>query len=197
MLTPEATLPDTLERAEVEAELARLVQNPAEIARAKKFAKVLAHGLRQLTGDDLLHEAITRLLCRSRKWRRGLPVLVVLTGTMRSIAFSARKAPDYGLAEDIGATSDEDSDDDPSPLGEGTSPETDPGRIVEAESEISAVQIAVQGDEELELLVEAFAEGLRGQDAAQELGWDRKTYDAARKRLSRRLAALDTDGRRS
>lgn len=197
MLIPEATLPDTLERAEVEAELARLVQNPAEIARAKKFAKVLAHGLRRLTGDDLLQEAITRLLCRSRKWRRGLPVLVVLTGTMRSIAFSARKAPDYGLAEDIGATSDEDSDDDPSPLGEGTSPETDPGRIVEAESEISAVQIAVRGDEELELLVEAFAEGLRGQDAAQELGWDRKTYDAARKRLSRRLAALYTDGRGS
>jgi DNA-directed RNA polymerase specialized sigma24 family protein len=186
-----------LKLAEVGAELARLVQDPAEFARARKTAKVLAHGLRQLGGDDLLQEAMTRLLSGRRHWRRGLPVLVVLKGAMRSIASSARKAPDYELAEDIGATSDEDSDDYPSTLGEGTSPETDPARIVEAESEISAVQNAVRGDEELELLVEAFAEGLRGQDAAQELGWDGKTYDAARKRLSRRLAALDTDGRRS
>lgn len=37
------------------------------------------------------------------------------------------------------------------------------------------------------------AEGLTGMGIAKEFGWDAKKYDAARKRLSRRLAAFNTD----
>jgi len=45
------------------------------------------------------------------------------------------------------------------------------------------------------LVVLAWADGLRGAEAREELGWDEKRYDAARNRLQRRLAALDPDRR--
>lgn len=193
MLMPETEPPKHLQRPEVESSLVRLIQDSGEMARAKKLAKVLAHGLSAMDAEDLLQKAFTLLIAGRRSWPRELPTLILLKGVMRSVASSARKKPEYLLAEDIGALSDEDSGVDLAPLAEGTSPEMDPARIAAAESELAAVQDAVKGDEDLELLVEALAEGLTGTGIASELGWDGKKYDAARKRLSRRLAGLKTD----
>ncbi len=60
---------------------------------------------------------------------------------------------------------------------------------------MAAVYAAVAGDEDLELLVMVWADGQRGEEAAKELDWDKKKYEAARKRLTRRLDALDSDRR--
>ncbi len=193
MLVPETELPTHLQRAEVDAVLVRLVQDSGEMARARKLARVIAHGLPAMDADDLLGKAMLLLLSEKRKWPRGLSTLGVLKGVMRSITYRTRRKLDYLLAEDLGASRDEDSDVESSPLAEGVSPETDPARAVEGESELVAVQNAVKGNEELEFLVEALAEGLTGISIAKELGWDGKKYDAARKRLSRRLATLKTD----
>jgi hypothetical protein len=193
MLMPESEPPKHLQRAEVDAALVRLVQDSGEMARARKLARVIAHGLPAMDGDDLLGKAMTLLLAERRKWPRGLSTLGMLKGVMRSVAYRARRKPDYLLAEDLGAPSDEDSEIESSSLADGVSAETDPARAAEGESELVAVQNAVKDNEELELLVEALAEGLTGTGIAKELGWDGKKYDAARKRLSRRLAALKTD----
>ena len=193
MLVPETELPTHLQQAEVDAVLVRLVQDSGEMARARKLARVIAHGLPAMDADDLLGKAMLLLLSEKRKWPRGLSTLGVLKGVMRSITYRTRRKLDYLLAEDLGASRDEDSDVESSPLAEGVSPETDPARAVEGESELVAVQNAVKGNEELEFLVEALAEGLTGISIAKELGWDGKKYDAARKRLSRRLATLKTD----
>lgn len=193
MLMPDSEPPKHLQRAEVDAALVRLVQDAGEMARVRKLARVIAHGLPAMDADDLLGKAMVLLLAGTRKWPRGLPALVTLKGVMRSVAYRTRTKPDYLLAEDLGTPSDDDSEIESSPLAEGISPESDPARAVEAESELAAVQNAVKGDEELEMLVEALAEGLIGVGIAKELGWDGKDYDAARKRLSRRLAAIKTD----
>ncbi|MBK9132437.1 MAG: sigma-70 family RNA polymerase sigma factor [Gammaproteobacteria bacterium] len=193
MLVPEPEPPKHLQHSEVNAALASFVQDPGEMARALKVARVRAHGLPAMNEKDLLQEAMVRLMSGARTWPRELPTLVILSGVMRSIASNARKKEDYVLADDVGAPSDDDSKEEPSPLAEGISAETNPARTVEAESDLAVVQNAVKGDEMLELLVEALAEGLTGMDIAKELGWDSKTYDATRKRLSRRLAALKTD----
>lgn len=193
MLMPDSEPPKHLQRAEVDAALVRLVQDAGEMARVRKLARVIAHGLPAMDADDLLGKAMMLLLAGTRKWPRGLPALVTLKGVMRSVAYRTRRKLDYLLAEDLGTPSDDDSEIESSPLAEGVSPESDPARAVEAESELAAVQNAVKGDEELELLAEALAEGLTGMGIAKELGWDGKDYDAARKRLSRRLAAIKTD----
>ena len=172
MLVPETELPTHLQRAEVDAVLVRLVQDSGEMARARKLARVIAHGLPAMDADDLLGKAMLLLLSEKRKWPRGLSTLGVLKGVMRSITYRTRRKLDYLLAEDLGASRDEDSDVESSPLAEGVSPETDPARAVEGESELVAVQNAVKGNEELEFLVEALAEGLTGISIAKELGWD-------------------------
>lgn len=193
MLMPDSEPPKHLQRAEVDAALVRLVQDAGEMARVRKLARLIAHGLPAMDADDLLGKAMMLLLAGTRKWPRGLPALVTLKGVMRSVAYRTRRKLDYLLAEDLGTPSDDDSEIESSPLAEGVSPESDPARAVEAEFELATVQNAVKGDEDLELLAEALAEGLTGMGIAKELGWDGYYYDAARKRLSRRLAAIKTD----
>lgn len=193
MLMPESESPIHLQRAEVDAALAYLVQNAGEMAKARKLARTISHGLQVMDADDLLGEAMVLLLMERRKWPRGLPTLVMLKGVMKSVAFNTRKKTSYLLAEDLGNPTYEESDSEASPLTEGVSRETDPARRVEGESELDVVANAVKGDEELELHVEALADGLVGKGIAQELGWNESKYDAVRKKLSRRLASLKTD----
>jgi hypothetical protein len=190
MLMPDTEPPKHLERTEVEAALVRLSQDSGEMARVMKLARVIAHGLPAMDEKDLVGKAMGLLLAGKRKWRRDLATLTVFRGVMRSIAWRTRRKPDY-VADDIGAEFDEESES--SPLAEGVCRESDPGRVIEGQSELAAVQKAVEGDEDLELLVEALAEGLIGMEIATTLNWDGKRYDAARKRLSRRLAALKKD----
>jgi len=193
MVMPESEPPTHLQRAEVDAALVRLVQDSGAMARALKLARVIAHRLPAMDGEDLLGKAMVLIVARSRKWPRGLSTLAMLKGVMRSVAYRIRKRPDYVLAEDLVPPSDEEFEMESSVLAEGVCTEADPARAAAGEFELLAIQNAVKGDETLELLVEALAEGLTGMGIAQELGWDAKKYDAARKRLSRRLAELKTD----
>src|SRR5262245_10272236 len=177
MLAPEPEPPTHLQRFEVEAAVARFAQDASEMARGRKLARLLAHGLPAMDAEDLLQNAFILLLTGSRRWPRGLAALVMLKGVMRSVASNARKKPNYVLAEDLGYPFDEDSEEECSPVAEGASPQADPARIVEAESDMATIQSLVAGDEELELLTEALADGLTGMNIATELGWDGKKYD--------------------
>lgn len=190
MLMPESEPPKHLQRAEVDAALVCLVQSAGDMAKARKLARTIVRGLPGMDADDLLQKAMTLLLAEKRKWPRGLPTLAMLKGVMRSVAWSTRKKADYLLAEDLGNSTDEDFETESSALAEGVSPQTDPARRIEGESELESVMNEVKGDEELELYVEALADGLTGKDIAQELGWSGAKYDAVRKRFSRRLASL-------
>ena len=193
MLMPESEPPKLLQRSEVDAALIHLKQNAGEMGKARKLARIIAHGLPGMDSDDLLGKAMLLILAETRKWPRGLSTLGMLKGVMKSVASNTRKKTDYLLAEDLGSPSDEDSDLESSPLAEGVSPQTDPARRIEGESELDAVANAVKGDEDLELYVEALADGLVGKSIAQELGWSEPKYEAVRKKLSRRLVALKTD----
>ncbi len=192
MLMPGNDPPKHLLRAEVDAALAGLAKDPAQLACARKLARLFAHGLPAMDADDLLSKSMTLLLAERRKWPRDLSTLVVLKGVMKSVASNTRKKLDYVLADDLATYSDDDADGDPSTLDRAGNSESDPALIAEAES---TLREAVKGDEEVELFLEALADGLTGADIEKELGWDGKTYEAARKRLSRRLAAPKTDRR--
>jgi DNA-directed RNA polymerase specialized sigma24 family protein len=193
MLMPESEPPKHLLRAEVDAALVRLIQDAAQMARVQKIARALSSGLPAVQAEDLLNHAMMLALAERRKWPRDVTTIVFLKNVMRSIASSARKKPNHVLAEDLGAQFDDESEVESSPLAEGVSPEADPARVVAAESVLASVQKAVKGDEELELYVEAMADGLTGMAIAEELGWDGKKYDAARKRLGRRLSTLKSE----
>ena len=190
MLMPEAEPPKHLQRAEVDAALVSLVQDSGAMARARKLARVIAHGLPAMDADDLLAKAMMLMLAEKAEMAaRALDLGNAQRGDAQRRLSRPQEAGLPAWPKTL-APRRKMIRIESSPLAEGVSPETDPARSVARRIRTGCVQQCREGDEELELLVEALAEGMTGMGIAQELGWDAKRYDAARKRLSRRLAAL-------
>ncbi|MDI1270546.1 MAG: hypothetical protein PSV40_15770 [Polaromonas sp.] len=163
----------------------------ADWQRAKAIAGSLCGGVSGWNADDLLQEAMTKFLAGERVWPVGVHTMVVLKNAMHSIASNARKhnkvSPiDHNVEVDPFETDDEKEG--PAALSTtGTTPE----ELVSGKQQIAALYAALAGDDDLHMLAIAWGEGLRGEDACKELGWDAKKYDAERKRLTRRLEKLD------
>ena len=182
-----------LTKTEMEAALAAF--GPADWQRAKTIATAMCKGLNGWTPDDLLQEVLVKLLDGTRVWPSGVHPLVVLKTAMHSIASNARKHEDASPIDDDVALDPHEADaDDATPVVHGKSTVT-PEDQTSGKQQLAALYAALGGDAELEFVVLAWANGLRGAEAREELGWDDKRYDAARNRLQRRLAALDPDRR--
>jgi DNA-directed RNA polymerase specialized sigma24 family protein len=177
--------PERLTTAEVHAELLQLCGS-ADFARAKSLARARAAGVIDCTAEDLLQDAMIGLLSGDRRWPRGVHTLVVLKTAMHSIASNMRKRINKGPIDRRVAVEVATGEDDEHQV-EVVVTDTTPVDVANAKSELKAIQGLVAGDEEAELVVEAWADGLRGKEAAEALGFDMKTYEAARKRMIRRL----------
>lgn len=183
---------DSLSPAEVDAALQSLT--PADWERALRLARLRASGLPDWTPESLLAEAMAKLLTGERVWRRGVSVLQTLQYVLRSLSSNDRKkqkgAPiDRFATVDVGAGKDEVEDASP---GVTATDERSPERIVEARSQLLAIERLVADDEDAQMVLLAWSEGLRGKAAADDLGFDPKRYDAARQRLMRKLEPIAT-----
>jgi hypothetical protein len=118
--------------------------------------------------------------------------LVVLKTAMYSIASNARKRSHNGPVNPYVqvAVPEDDGADTPGVMAATKSDKMSPMDAADSRSQLDAIQDLVAGDEEVELVVMAWADGLRGKEAADALGFDMKTYEAARKRLIRRLEPI-------
>ena len=138
-----------------------------------------------------------KLLGLERVWPRGVHPLVVLKTVMHSIASNARKHNEASPIDANVVVNPFEADvDDTTPVAHRKLAVT-PEDEISGKEQIAAVYAALGGDEDMELLVAVWADGVRGSEARNELGWDEKKYDAVRHRLLRRLAALDPDRRKS
>jgi hypothetical protein len=139
---------------------------------------------------------MSKLLEGARAWPRGIHPLVVLKTVMHSISSNARKhnklspIDEYVVVDPVAV-----DEDDKTPIAHGKVTVT-PEVETSGRQQIAALYAALGGDEDLELLVVEWADGIRGAEARKELGWDEKKYDAVRNRLLRRLAASDPDRRK-
>lgn len=188
---------DRLSHEDVDKEIRALLGAPADFARLRSIASALAAGVTGLAGDDLLHEAVVRFYEGRRSWPRGVHPLVVFKSAMHSLASDRRKRAKLSPVDESVALATAGGDGesaDVRPHVHGVSALT-PDDDLAGKEQLAAVYAAVAGDEDLELLVMVWADGLRGEEAAKELDWDKKKYEAARKRLTRRLDALDPDRR--
>jgi len=196
-LVQEVAVYQALPLEEVAEQLRLLLASPANYARLRRMASARCAGVAGMTGDDLLHETLTRFYEGRRKWPRNVHPLVILNSAMHSIASderqsAARSPVDENVA--LASGSAEEGSTDVRPQVHGVSRLT-PEDDLSGRQQVAALYAVVAGDEDLELLVMVWADGQRGEDAANELGWDMKKYEAARKRLTRRLDALDPDRR--
>ncbi|KQP15558.1 hypothetical protein [Pseudorhodoferax sp. Leaf265] len=188
---------ERLPAEDVDKEIRALLASAANFARLRSIASALAAGVTGLSGDDLLNEAVVRFYEGRRTWPRGLHPLVIFKSAMHSIASDMRKRIAISPVDEnvaLATVGGEDAVTDTRPQVHGVASST-PEDELSGKEQLAAVYAAVAGDDELELLVMVWADGQRGEDAAKELDWDKKKYEAARKRLTRRLDALDPDRR--
>ncbi|MBT2305487.1 hypothetical protein J7E70_34410 [Variovorax paradoxus] len=181
---------DSLRPAEVDAALR--VLSPADWERALRLARFRAGGLADWTGESLLSDALSKLLAGERVWRRGVSALQTLKNVLHSLASNDRKkqtgAPiDRFATVDVGAGGDEGED---HPPGVAAVDERSPESVVDGRSQLAAIEKLVADDEDGQLVLMAWSEGIRGKAAAEDLGFDMKRYDAARKRLERKLEPI-------
>jgi len=119
--------------------------------------------------------------------------MVVLKNAMHSIASNARKHNKAGPIDQTVEVDVFEVDDEKLGSTARSTTGITPEDVVSGKEQIAAVYAALAGDEDLHMLAIAWAEGLRGEEAYKELGWDAKKYDAERKRLTRRLEKLDPE----
>lgn len=181
---------DSLSPTEVDAALRTL--SPADWERALRLARFRAGGLGDWTGDSLLSEALAKLLSGERVWRRGVSALQTLKNVLHSLASNDRKkqagAPiDRFATVDVGAGGDEGEE-----LSAGVTAIDlrTPESIADGRSQLAALEKLVADDEDAQMVLLAWSEGIRGKAAAEDLGFDMKRYDAARKRLERKLEPI-------
>jgi DNA-directed RNA polymerase specialized sigma24 family protein len=170
----------------------------ADWRRVLKLARRFAAPGQGWSPEDLMGEAVARSLSGERRWRAVMEPLPALIGIMRSIASSWRKARRRNPIDDRvevalmdAAPADED-DEVSSPRVFAVDTIT-PEQIALGQEQLDAIERSVADDEEAHLVCLAWAEGVRGKDAIQQLDLDAKTYDAARKRLLTALDAVNTD----
>ncbi|MEM5299095.1 hypothetical protein VSR82_32845 [Burkholderia sp. JPY481] len=177
-----------LSKREVEEELLKLSE--ADWTRAQIYADFLSRSLAGCEGNDLLQMAMEKFLNMRRRWPRGLEPLKALFGAMRSISSNELKKEMNGPIDTFAvvSTTDETPDQEGGrPYAVATTSET-PDDWLAGRQLVEQIESELSDDEEAGLLFMLWIEGTRGTEAAAELGWDKKRFDAARKRLLRRLA---------
>lgn len=173
---------DTATLTEVAEALHAMSQ--ADRVRLAHFARLRASGLPGWDWEDLLHEAIDRVLSGSRAWPRSVPLIAFMCGTIRSIAGDLwrerRNSPDAGSQ----ATSED--------QGEGDLPDDSPGpeRQVMARRTLERILDLFDGDDEALAIVKGLADGSGPEEIQISRGMTVKSYASAQKRIRRRISSM-------
>jgi DNA-directed RNA polymerase specialized sigma24 family protein len=145
-----------------------------DILRLSALARIWTTGLRQHDADDLLNEALDRILSGRRPWPSEVPLPAFLSQVMRSIASQWRRAERREpLREDEGGSCDQESH--------------NPTARYEMEDLILRMRGALAGDKSaLGVLDQILADSDR-EEAQAALGMSATQYDTARRRMVRHL----------
>jgi DNA-directed RNA polymerase specialized sigma24 family protein len=155
-----------------------------DFLRLKSIARWHARGLPpDVTWDDLLQEAITRVLVGSRRQPDGVTMVAFLAGIMRSLRTEhwrrARQEP--------GDTVRIDQQRDPSRETALSDSAHDPERSLMAREELTAIERLFAGDPVALQIIAGLAEGRSAAQIRAAAGISKTGYDSARKRMRRAL----------
>jgi DNA-directed RNA polymerase specialized sigma24 family protein len=170
----------------------------ADWRRVLKLARRFATPGHAWSPEDLMSEAVARLLSGERRWRVAMEPIPALFSDMQSIASSWLKARRRNPINDRVEVALLDAapageDDEAGSLRVFAADTITPEQIAMGQELLEEVERSVADDEPAYLVCLAWAEGVRGQAAIQQLAMDAKTYDAARKRLLTALDGVNTD----
>lgn len=141
--------------------------------------------------EDLRQEALTRLLAGERHVRRNVDFAKAVGGIIKSIAWDEIMAVNAGRREILPPSDGISGPDlaDPSP-----SPEALVISARDGGAMLAKIGQLIEGDEELQLLLEGICDKMRGEALQELLGVGVQGLAAARRRLTRRLQSAFPEG---
>lgn len=158
-----------MSRSEVTAHVELLT--PAQKTALVKFARLYARKT-AYEWEDLLQEALSRVLACDRSWRRDLPVVAFLAGVMRSIAWEWKRTKDSTVEEvDVGDEGAEASG-------------------VLARLDITRVLSLFDDDPVAKKMVTEMMLGTRAEELREVCGLTPIAYESIRRKIRRRIEKL-------
>lgn len=146
-----------------------------DLLRLKSIARLHSRGLPpDVAWDDLLQEAITRVLTGKRARPEGVPMVAFLAGIMRSLRTDHLRRNRRTGAEHAESL-------------ELLDPGADPERSLIAADELHNIRRLFADDAVALVIIGGLAEGHAAEQIRTTHGISRKEYDAARKRMRRCL----------
>lgn len=174
---------DVASREEVVQALQSL--SKADLLRLKQLAKLRCVGLHVMDWEDLLNEAITRILAGSRRWPRQVPFLAFMAQTFRSIA-----SEEWRRLELANTTSESDLGDshDSRALESAALDPIHPGREVLARKALEEIEALFQGDPSAMAILQGFAQGYTPDEIMGQNGFSSTQYATLQRRIRRKLS---------
>lgn len=157
-----------------------------ELLRLKTLARWYARGLPpDVTWEDLLQEALTRILVGKRQVPDGVVVVAFVAGVMRSLRSEHWQSVEKGLARGRrGRHTRSESAERPTELVE-TAP--GPERALIAQQELAAIRRLFAEDATALEILDGLAQGLTAEEIRLAIGLSDTDYASARKRMRRVL----------
>jgi DNA-directed RNA polymerase specialized sigma24 family protein len=155
-----------------------------DLLRLKAIARVYARGLpSEVTWEDLLQEALTRVIVGSRHRPQGVPMVAFVAGVLRSLRAEHWRRACRESGGDARLRIDHEHDaslalSDPTP---------GPERALSARQELSAIRELFADDQTATTIIEGLAEGLSAEEIRRATSLTKTDYDSARKRIRRAL----------
>jgi len=170
--------------SEGEVQLAIGELTDADVHRLQQTARALRRGSR-LAPEELLSEAIGRLLEGARKIRRSEKFMAVLMGAMRSIASNDRKLHDNARVDLV----------DDEALNSIGDPAPTPEDVVARKSLRESVLALFEGDETAQVICEGwFFEQMSEKELCELTGLDAKRLASKKRAIQRELIRSDVGG---
>lgn len=144
-----------------------------DLLRLKVIARLYARGLpADVAWDDLLQEAMTRVLTGRRERPDGVPMVGFLAGVMRSLRADHVRRARLDAVRDAVELVDQTSD---------------PERALIATDQLEKIRLLFAGDLIVQHIIDGLAEGLSAEQIRSRHDFSKKDYDSARKRMRRCL----------
>ena len=170
-----------------EQALALKLVTEMDLLRLKAIARLHARGLPPDVGwEDLLQEAITRVLLGSRKVPEDVPVVAFIAGIMRSLRTEHWRHHARGFGHEhvlLDHTAVEPERD----IIELCDPSPSPERALAAEQELAAIARLFADDPVALRILACLGEGMSAEQIRVATGLSKTDYDSARKRMRRAL----------
>jgi hypothetical protein len=177
-------IPPPLSEAEIRNEISSLTagERTKLIKIARSYGRISFE-----EPDELVHEAICRILDGTRKWPRDLEKLRFLAGVIKSIAGDRKRALRQALGRTVPLNEEREVGEARRGLMdyEGTE-----ARGIWAKLDVKRIMTLFDDDPIAQKILVGMADGTRGEDLEQASGLSPTEYESKRKKIRRRIERL-------